>query len=160
VELPTSLLCLKQYSEFHPTQLSGFELLIQALHAIEYHNFYCSSESCGRVTRFHYGTRVSHELHTVYIYHTLHARCTPESSCDATFKPGDDRVDPECRKCGRYAGTDKHVALVCVHGGAVERRWGAWEDMDERRWLRKTEDLGEEYVVDLVEMFFANLDMR
>jgi len=33
--------------------------------------------------------------------------------------------------------------------------------MDERgRWLKKMEDPGEECVADLVEMLFANLDMR
>jgi len=31
----------------------------------------------------------------------------------------DDTVDPECRRCGRYAETGKHVALVCTHGEAV-----------------------------------------
>ena len=49
--------------------------------------------------------------------------------------------DPECRKCGRYAETGKHVALVCMHGEQIGRRWGAWEDMDDRkRWARKEKD--------------------
>lgn len=33
--------------------------------------------------------------------------------------------------------------------------------MDERRqWVKKVKDPGRKYVVDLVEAFFANLDMR
>ena len=36
----------------------------------------------------------------------------------------DDRVDPECLRCGRYAETGRHVALVRTHGEAVGRRWG------------------------------------
>jgi len=31
--------------------------------------------------------------------------------------------DPEWRKCGRYAETGKHVALVCTHGEQTGRRW-------------------------------------
>ena len=37
--MPTSPFCLKQYSEFYPGP-----------------THYCSSESCSRVTRFHYGS--------------------------------------------------------------------------------------------------------
>ena len=37
----------------------------------------------------------------------------------ATFK-FDNTVDPECRRCGRYAETGKHVALVCTHGEEVK----------------------------------------
>jgi len=49
--------------------------------------------------------------------------------------------DPECRKCGRYAETGKHVALVCTHGEEIGRRWGTWEHMDDRaRWARKERD--------------------
>ena len=55
--------------------------------------------------------------------------------------------DPECRKCGRYAETGKHVALVCTHGEEIGRRWGTWEDMDERaRWARKEKDAEGYYI--------------
>lgn len=73
----------------------------------------------------------------------------------------DDTVGPECRNCGRYAETGRHVALVCTHGEDVGRRWGRWEDMDERgRWAKKVKDGDGEYTVDLVETFFSNLDLR
>ena len=49
------------------------------------------------------------------------------------------------------------MALVCTHGEGIARRWGCWEDMDERdRWVKKVKDPGGGYVVDLVETFFAN----
>ena len=49
--------------------------------------------------------------------------------------------DPECRKCGRYAETGKYVALVCTHGEQIGRRWGTWENMDDRkRWAKKEKD--------------------
>jgi len=39
--------------------------------------------------------------------------------------------DPERRKCGRYAETDKYVTLVYTHGEVVG-------NMDERgRWMKK-----------------------
>ena len=40
----------------------------------------------------------------------------------------------ECRKCGRYAETGRHVALVYIHGEEIGRKWGTWEDMDEPEW--------------------------
>jgi len=67
----------------------------------------------------------------------------------------------ECRKCGRYAETGKHVALVCTHGEDIGRRWSTWEDMDDRaRWARKEKDEKGFYTVDLVEMFFSKIDLR
>ncbi|KAF8441147.1 hypothetical protein BGX38DRAFT_823305 [Terfezia claveryi] len=55
----------------------------------------------------------------------------------------DDSVDPMYRTCGRYVETGKHVA-PCVE--EIGRRWGSWEDMnDRRRWLKKVKDGGEEY---------------
>jgi len=58
----------------------------------------------------------------------------------------------------------KHVALVYTRGGAVGGRWGLGRDMDGKgrtgRWMKKTKDPGGEYVVDLVETFSVNLDMR
>ncbi|KAF8417519.1 hypothetical protein EV426DRAFT_645802 [Tirmania nivea] len=72
----------------------------------------------------------------------------------------DDTVDPTCRSCRRHVETGKHVALVCPRGEEIRRRWGNWEEMDEpRRWLKKVKDGGDEYMVDLVETFFSNLDL-
>ena len=66
----------------------------------------------------------------------------------------------ECRKCGRYAETGKHVALVCTHGEDIGRRWSTWEDMDDRaRWARKEKDGEGFYTVDLVETFFSKIDL-
>ena len=30
----------------------------------------------------------------------------------------------ECQKCERYAETGRHVALVCIHGEEIRRKWG------------------------------------
>ena len=38
----------------------------------------------------------------------------------------------EYRKCGRYAVTGKHVALVCTHRENIGWKWSTWEDMDNR----------------------------
>jgi len=66
----------------------------------------------------------------------------------------------ECRKCGRYAETGKHVALVCTHGEDMWRRWSTWEDMDNRtRWARKEKNEKGFYTVDLVETFFSKIDL-
>jgi len=55
----------------------------------------------------------------------------------------------------------KHVALVYIHGEDIGRRWGTWEAMDEReRWMKKVNDPDGDYVIDLVETFFAGLDLR
>jgi len=67
----------------------------------------------------------------------------------------------ECRKCGRYAETGKHVALVCTHGEDIGPRWSTWENMDDRaRWARKEKDGEGFYMVDLVEMFFSKIDLH
>jgi len=67
----------------------------------------------------------------------------------------------ECRKCGRYTETGKHVALVYTHGEDIGRRWSTWEDMDDSaRWARKEKDEKAIYMVDLVEMFFSKIDLR
>ncbi|KAF8421831.1 hypothetical protein EV426DRAFT_671790 [Tirmania nivea] len=72
----------------------------------------------------------------------------------------DDTVDPTCRTCGRHVETGRHVALVCPRGEEIGRRWSNWEEMDERKkWAKKVKDGGGEYVVDLVETFFSNLDL-
>jgi len=68
--------------------------------------------------------------------------------------------NPECRKCGKYAETGKHIALVCTHGEDVGRRWSTWEDMDDRvRWARKEKDEEGFYTVDLVETIFSKIDL-
>ena len=68
--------------------------------------------------------------------------------------------DPECRKCGRYAETGKHVALVSTHGEDIGRRWGIREDMDDRaRWAKKEKDEKGFYTVNLVETFFLKIDL-
>jgi len=62
----------------------------------------------------------------------------------------DDTVDPACRKCGRYAETARHIALVCTHGEQMGRKWGKWEDMDEHgRWVKRVQEGDREYTVDL-----------
>jgi len=69
--------------------------------------------------------------------------------------------NPECQKYGRYAEAGKHVALVCTYAAEIGRRWGTWEDIDERsRWARKEKDGEGFYTVDLVETFFSKIDLR
>ena len=49
--------------------------------------------------------------------------------------------NPECRKCGKYTETDKHVALVCTHVEHIGRNWGTWEDMDDKAgWAKMEKD--------------------
>jgi len=68
--------------------------------------------------------------------------------------------DPECRKCGRYAETGRHIALLCTHGEDIGWRWSTWEDMDDRaRWAKKEKDEKGFYTVDLVETFFSKIDL-
>jgi len=51
--------------------------------------------------------------------------------------------------------------LVCTHGKHIGRKSGTWEDMDDRaRWARKEKDKEEYYTVDLVEIFFSQIDLR
>jgi len=41
------------------------------------------------------------------------------------------------------------------------RKWGMWEDMDDKtRWAKKEKDEMGFYTVDLVETFFSNIDLR
>jgi len=69
----------------------------------------------------------------------------------------DKDIPDQCRKCGRYAETGKHIALVCIHGEDIGRRWGVWEQMDEPEgWRQKVKDPDE---VDMVETFFTDLDL-
>lgn len=41
----------------------------------------------------------------------------------------DDTIDPTCRACGRYVKTGRNVALVCLRGEEIGRRWSNWEEM-------------------------------
>ena len=45
----------------------------------------------------------------------------------------DDSKDPSCRFCGNHMETGKHLALVCLYGEEIGRRWSSWEEMDEKR---------------------------
>jgi len=76
----------------------------------------------------------------------------------------DEDILDQCRKCGRYTETGEHVALVCIHGEEIGRRWGAWgawDAMDEpERWRKKAKDPDGDYEVDLLESFFTDLDLR
>jgi len=48
-----------------------------------------------------------------------------------------------------------------VHGEVIGRRSGTWEQMDEpERWRKRVKDPNGDYDLDLVETFFANLDLR
>jgi len=54
-----------------------------------------------------------------------------------------------------------HVALECIHGEDIGRKWGTWEAMDEpERWRKRVKDLDGGYDLDLVEEFFASLDLN
>jgi len=73
----------------------------------------------------------------------------------------DEYTPDRCRKCGRYAETGKHVALVCIHGEDIGRRWKTWDQMVEpERWRKRVKDPDEVYELDLVETFFTNLDLN
>lgn len=54
----------------------------------------------------------------------------------------------------------RHIAFTCLYGDKIGRRWSSWKDIDEKKnWLKKIKDREEEFPVDLVEMFFSNLDL-
>jgi len=81
--------------------------------------------------------------------------CTGKGNLQAWRHKLGESNDPECRRCGMHEETGKHVALVCIYGGEIGRRWGMWEDMDVReRWLKRVKDPDGDHVVDLVETFF------
>ena len=59
-------------------------------------------------------------------------------------------------------GSGTHMAIGCIEGEARGRWWSTWSQMDERkRWrkIRKDAD-GKPEVIDLVEEWFAYLDLR
>src|SRR5205807_985897 len=65
--------------------------------------------------------------------------------------------DPTCREEGCDAlETGKHVALSCISGEWLGRRWSSWEQADNREvWRRKEKKGDKEVVIDLVEGFFT-----
>jgi len=82
----------------------------------------------GRVVRWSRKARVNY----------VHCR-TGKGNLQAWRHILDEDTPDQCRKCGRYAATGKHVALVCIHGEDIGRRWGTWEQMDEpERWSTDT----------------------
>ena len=69
--------------------------------------------------------------------------CTGKGNLQAWRHILDEDSSDRCRKCGRYAETGKHIAVVCIHGEDVGRRWGTWEAMDEpERWRKGVKDPG------------------
>jgi len=59
------------------------------------------------------------------------------------------RGDRQARSLGLYAWEQ------------IGRRWGTWEDMDDRkRWEKSEKDAEGYYMVDLVETFYSNTDLR
>jgi len=60
-----------------------------------------------------------------------------------------------------FPETGTHKALACIHGEEVGRKWGCWEEMDEKgKWASRVKEGEKMVVVDLVETFFTKLDMR
>ena len=56
--------------------------------------------------------------------------------------------------------TGRHVALTCVSGEWLGRRWSTWEQADDKKvWMRKRKDGDKEVTIDLVEDFFTKLDL-
>jgi len=84
----------------------------------------------GRVVRWNRKARVNY----------VHCR-TGKGNLQAWRHVLDDDQSDQCWKCGRYAETGKHVALVCIHGEDIGRKWGTWEAMDgPERWRKKVRD--------------------
>ena len=60
-----------------------------------------------------------------------------------------------------YPETGAYKALACIHEEEVGRKWGCWEEMDEKgKWASRVKEGEKTVVVDLVETFFTKLDMR
>jgi len=54
-----------------------------------------------------------------------------------------------------------YTYLCTEHGEEIGRKWGTWEAMDEpERWRRRVKDPDGDCELDLVEEFFANLDLN
>ncbi|KAF8421844.1 hypothetical protein EV426DRAFT_718542 [Tirmania nivea] len=68
------------------------------------------------------------------------------------------REGVSCRYCGKYEESGFHVALVCMEGESLGRRFGNWEEVDDpARVRRKVMIEGKAQVVDLAESFFGRL---
>jgi len=103
----------------------------------------------GRVVKWHCKARVNY----------VHCR-TGKGNLQAWRHILDIDQPDECRKCGRYAETGRHIALVCIHGEEIGWKWGTWEDMDDpEQWRKRVKDPDGDYALDLVEEFFANIDL-
>ena len=62
--------------------------------------------------------------------------------------------------CGNHMDTGKPIDLACLYREEIGWRWSSWKEMDEKtKWLKKVKNREEEYMVDLVETFFLNLDL-
>jgi len=60
-----------------------------------------------------------------------------------------------------FLETGAHKALASIHGEEVERKWGCWEEMDEKgKWASRVKVVDKMVVVDLVETFFTKLHIR
>jgi len=67
--------------------------------------------------------------------------------------------DPTCAECHNLE-TGRNVALVCIAGEWIGRRWSSWEQIDDRKvWMRKEKDGDREVTIDLVEDFFTKLNL-
>ena len=54
----------------------------------------------------------------------------------------------------------KHLALVNPYGEKIGYSWSSWQEMDEKKkWLKEVKHMKEEYMKDLMETFFPNLDL-
>ena len=68
--------------------------------------------------------------------------------------------DSNCRFCDEGQETGSHIAISCPEGEWLGRRWSTWEQMAESdRWRRKETEGDREITIDLVEDFFASLDL-
>ena len=68
--------------------------------------------------------------------------------------------DQSCRWCNAEDETGNHIAISCPQGEWLGRRWSTWEQMTEaERWKRKEKEGDREITIDLVEDFFARLDL-
>jgi len=73
-----------------------------------------------------------------------------------TLDPWEDLTCAECHNLE----TGRHVALVCIAGEWIGRRWSSWEQADDRNvWMRKEKDGDKEVTIDLVEDFFTKLNL-
>jgi len=64
---------------------------------------------------------------------------------------------------GRYyeLETGKHVALACIAGEWIGRRWSLCEQADDKGvWMQKNMVEDKEVLVNLVEDFFTKVDLR